>query len=349
MNVTYLIGNGFDLGVGLETGFDHFLKYYIDLPSEDENIAKFKATIKKETIELWADFEKCFGEYIANFNNDTIDNYIAIYEDVLSELNKYLNKENDKFSDDISKDEKQISDWIRLTALHNIGFRPAVTDDFYNDTGYNKNDLDVQYNFLSFNYTTTIDRIIKKLSSTNGGELYSCNMSNVKYSRRIGSLIHVHGELNKNMIMGVNDLKQLPFSDDLPDRIRRRVIKPQKNISIGYKIDEQASKLLNSSNIICIYGMSIGITDTIWWDRIGKWLLLSDNRKIIYFVRDTTVKNDTVYSIDQKIDSEERHCEKLMDSLNIPLDKRKIIKKRIIVLINSSFMQMNKVKALSIK
>ncbi|MGN0690394.1 MAG: AbiH family protein, partial [Oscillospiraceae bacterium] len=260
MNVTYLIGNGFDLGIGLETSFKHFLNYYIDQPSIKEEIAEFKNTIQAETIELWADFEKCFGEYIANFNNNTIDQYIVIYEDVLRELNKCLNNENEKFSDDISNDIQQISDWIRLTNIETIGFRPAVRDNFRNITGYNITTMDVNYDFLSFNYTTTLDRIIEKIVAINNGVL--CSYEN-RYFRKIGSIIHVHGTLNENVIMGVNDCEQLPFTGDLPDKIRRRIIKPEKNVAIGYKIDDQASNCIKHSNIICIYGMSVGLTDTI--------------------------------------------------------------------------------------
>lgn len=347
MNVTYLIGNGFDIGIGLHTDFKSFLTYYVDVPSPSSIIADFKEKIKQDTIELWADFEKCFGKYIANFNEETIDNYVEVYENVLSELNNYLNSENERFSDDISKEEQKIINWLNLTELANIGFRPAVIGEFYSYTRYNADDLDVTYNFLSFNYTDTFDKIIKKISSKTSGTIYSTTYRGNSYYRRIGKLIHVHGKLNENMLMGVNDINQLPFSGSLPDRIKRRVIKPQKNKRIGYRIDETAARFVNESTIICLYGMSIGETDAIWWERIGSWLLSRKENELIYFVYDKDVQKETVYGIDQTIDAEEKYCEKLLNSLKVPKEKWENVKKRIIVIINSNFMQMNKAKELS--
>lgn len=346
MNVTYLIGNGFDLGIGLHTDFKSFLKYYVNVLSPTDDIAKFKKKIKQDTIELWADFEKSFGEYIANFNDETIDNYIKIYENVLEELNNYLNVENDRLSDDISKEkQQQIIKWILLDELDKLGFRPTVIEDFYNYTGYNSTDLDVLYNFLSFNYTNTFERILDKIISSTGGVLYTSRTNT--YKRIIGKFIHVHGKLNGNMIMGVNDAKQLPYSGNLPDKIKRRIIKPEKNKKIGYKIDEKAFELIQASSIICIYGMSIGETDTIWWERLGRWIITGERRKLIYFVYDTDVQEGTVYGIDQTLDAEEMYCEKLLNSLKVSKEEREKAKKRIIVIINSAFMQMNKTKELS--
>lgn len=348
MNVTYLIGNGFDLGIGLHTDFKSFLNYYVDVPSPTAEIAGFKKIIRHDTIELWADFEKCFGEYISNFDDETIDDYVKLYEDVLNELNNYLNTENDRFSDDISKEEEQqIIKWILLEELDRLGFRPALIESLYSVTGYHFPNVNTTYNFLLFNYTSTFDKIITRVHDISNGILKLSTFNNVEFMREIGSVIHVHGNLNKNIIMGVNDVKQLPFLGDLPDRIKRRVIKPEKNKRMGYNYDKDAANFINNSTIICIYGMSIGETDTIWWERIGEWLLRGEKKKLIYFVYDQDVKDETVYSIDQIIDAEEIYYEKLLNSLNVSKEQWKDAKERIIVIINSEFMQMNKTKELS--
>ena len=56
MNVTYLIGNGFDLGLGLKTRFSDFLPIYISEKSKDEDILEFQEDIAK-SIDDWSDFE----------------------------------------------------------------------------------------------------------------------------------------------------------------------------------------------------------------------------------------------------------------------------------------------------
>ena len=42
MNITFLIGNGFDRNLGLATSYSEFVDYYKKLPSSTETILKFK-------------------------------------------------------------------------------------------------------------------------------------------------------------------------------------------------------------------------------------------------------------------------------------------------------------------
>ena len=44
-----------------------------------------------------------------------------------------------------------------------------------------------------------------------------------------------------------------------------------------------ASGIITESDIICIYGMSIGQTDKIWWERVCDWLMQSDKHILIIF------------------------------------------------------------------
>ena len=52
MNITFLIGNGFDLNLGLSTSFSSFVNSYKVLPSEPDSkhIIDFKNEIKNNTI-----------------------------------------------------------------------------------------------------------------------------------------------------------------------------------------------------------------------------------------------------------------------------------------------------------
>ncbi len=61
------------------------------------------------------------------------------------------------------------------------------------------------------------------------------------------------------------------------------MIKSQSVEIIGQLWHEKAKKMINDSNIICIYGMSMGITDTIWFSQIMDWLKANDSRQLIIF------------------------------------------------------------------
>ena len=63
MNVTFLIGNGFDLGIGLKTAYSDFYNVYCKSDSNDSlAVKKFKSEIQGN-YENWSDFEAAFGEY----------------------------------------------------------------------------------------------------------------------------------------------------------------------------------------------------------------------------------------------------------------------------------------------
>lgn len=55
--ITFFIGNGFDLNMGLETRYDQFCEYYIQQSPED-----FLAQSMKRDTELWSDVEIALGK-----------------------------------------------------------------------------------------------------------------------------------------------------------------------------------------------------------------------------------------------------------------------------------------------
>lgn len=88
------------------------------------------------------------------------------------------------------------------------------------------------------------------------------------------------------MILGVNDVNQINSgflkndAEFLDTFIKRRM-----NNSIGQRKTEHAQKLIEDSHIICIFGMSIGSTDKMWWEEIVKWLNRSDNNKLVIYYK----------------------------------------------------------------
>ena len=87
--------------------------------------------------------------------------------------------------------------------------------------------------------------------------------------------------------LGVNDVNQINSgflkndAEFLDTFIKRRM-----NNSIGQRKTEHAQKLIEDSHIICIFGMSIGSTDKMWWEEIVKWLNRSDNNKLVIYYKD---------------------------------------------------------------
>ena len=96
--------------------------------------------------------------------------------------------------------------------------------------------------------------------------------------------MHVHGFTDRDMVLGVNDesqIENLKLFEGLPEEFIGQVIKRKTNRLNEEHMDEKCSKLLNDSDLIYIYGMSIGKTDAIWWQRISTLLKNKPSTRVI--------------------------------------------------------------------
>ena len=86
MDVVFLLGNGFDINIGMKTRYCDFYDYYFKQISLNNIIKTFKNNIK-ENIEDWADLELKLGEYLENLQENEA---ILIYNDLIKNLQKYM-------------------------------------------------------------------------------------------------------------------------------------------------------------------------------------------------------------------------------------------------------------------
>ena len=78
MNVTFMIGNGFDLRLGMKTRYTDMYDGYISTPSDNEIIEIFKATLKSDSsqkYQTWGDFEIAMAHHAKNFKKE--EDFIA--------------------------------------------------------------------------------------------------------------------------------------------------------------------------------------------------------------------------------------------------------------------------------
>lgn len=266
MNITFLLGNGFDIGLGLQTRYEDFYQTYTKINSNDsENVRRFKKELSNKDLNYsgeitdWSDFEKAFGQYSDRFNVDTKMDYLECFEDFVIQFNAYLEAEEKR----VDFSDKKL---ITQTMFN------AVTQYFYireGDKAYIQSlyppvaSSSRIYNFISFNYTRTVDKCANILQQ----HLKSDN------ARGVGKVLHIHGYVEENMIMGVNDKSQIInriLAEDM--EVSREIIKPNQNIDMRTNYEKTVIEVINKSDIICVYGMSIGETDKKWWNQIGKWL-----------------------------------------------------------------------------
>lgn len=264
MRLLYMIGNGFDINVGLHTSYAEFLKFYLKQPDAnglddigERYVNRLKNDIK-ENIDLWADLEVRYGKHMSNLGHlgssvhPIIDELDVINDDLRNNLSKYIGSEESKivFSEESKK--TFLADLIKPEAEFRDFERNEVVSRKNNMWHSTSNTID----FITFNYTRTIEKLLVKMP--------------LQYSGfEINGPVHVHGYHDNRMILGVNDVSQIDNEE-----LRKltyavdALVKPNSNHVYGISHTDRCKTLVQSAQLICLYGLSFGDTDKIWWQKI---------------------------------------------------------------------------------
>lgn len=279
MNITFMLGNGFDMNMGLKTSYSDFLQYYLAIPRQEDVHEHFRRFVNAE-MPNWTDVEVAIGQSTRYFFGDTAgDDFLAWYDDLYDCLAAYLAGQEETVT---GHDPAVLRQGMVHALTHwQDGFRAsraaAIAERFAACPG------EFRYNFLTFNYTRTIDACIE---ASQGADLGSRVTPEGECANRIGRIVHVHGYTNKDMILGVNDESQIANPLLLMDRVsfeRDRIVKQKANRLFEEGTDELAHSVLADSDLVYIYGMSLGKTDKLWWQRLGALLARKPHVQVIIF------------------------------------------------------------------
>lgn len=282
--ITFLIGNGFDLSCGLKTRYSDSYQKYLDSPALTEQIKMFKDIMRDEitqNIDTWADFEMSLAQHASSFyNKECLFDGLSDYTEFLSD---YLTEQNDAFNNLIKNGGQTISGFQMLYQFYK-GMPSQTETRFFSDL-LEKNFND--YCVLNFNYTNTIDSLLKNNPSP------SSNVKNVP-------VIHVHGTLQEGMILGVNNVEQLNLSVELTEREKRTIVKPFFNQIFDDTKTERAKSRIMGSDVICIYGLSLGESDKLWRDILIEWIESNPEHHIVAY--DYQLEGVTTTLANRKLD-----------------------------------------------
>lgn len=290
-----MIGNGFDLNLGLKTGYKDFYKYYTEKAPESD----FSKSIQSN-YELWADLELGLGNYLENVTESSLDDFLSAKEEMENLLIEYLKNEEQCFQ---ISDPKVLSTDFQKKIKNMYTEFDATNQNLYNQLVLSSNEQ-IDFSFITFNYTNTLDKIIECVSKNCTPFHTHIHNSNTK-TDIISAPLHIHGTLDdREMILGINDVSQinndvLRNNVDLADYI----VKTNVNRGLGQGKIDKAKGMINESRYLCLFGLSIGDTDSYWWAYIIDWLLKDQNRHLVIFVNSKT----TVQSAQQTIRFQKRH------------------------------------------
>lgn len=293
MNITFLIGNGFDLRLGMDTRFTDMYEGYIVQDSASDAIRTFKDILKADApnYKTWGDFEMAMAQKAKEFKDE--ESFIECLRDFKLYMVSHIENEQTQFNQRISahRDFKGycVDEAVSSIEKFYIGLRPNVINEFLR-LGVRDNP---KYSFISFNYTTVFDSLLGFFKQ---------------------EPIHIHGKLGSDIVLGADNfdqVKDIPYKTSR--RFNRAFIKPEFNKSYDNARLENAGSIIDSSDIICIYGMSLGESDLSWTKRLKDWLLSHKNNHLIYFVYDESKFNKSNW--DAIIDEEEDRIATLLERI----------------------------------
>lgn len=262
-DIVVLVGNGFDLGLGLDTDYNSFVNYYLAQGSGgNEIVERFQAEIalqKSLDINSWADAELAFGKLdFSKFDKDAAEALRVCLKDFLKSLGDYLGKQQKRLQIP-EQDRASVSSSFKATLVDMIASVNA--QEFpYND--------DVVIGFVNFNYTDTLERI---LGCNSALDINQCKvLKRHKNSICFRHVVHAHGALSLKMLFGVDNvdqvaslvIKELSASDG-------DLIKPQMAIHGDNQSYCIAKDWIKNAEFVVLFGLSYGATDASWWSELA--------------------------------------------------------------------------------
>lgn len=263
-----LVGNGFDISIGMETFAHNFIECFVqeNLHSQNQFAKDLATRISADGIDTWADFERMIGQYSENFDLSSVGDYLGQKGALDDYLGDWLEKKGKAITEDFvrANASKCLSSLTR--------FRrdlPERQQDQIEQMIKNHPSEDWSLDILCFNYTDALLKMYQVL----GGE--GTKLGSFKPNRYsiLGKFVFAHGSLEqREIITGVDNSSQIASSElSNLEEVKRVLIKEEIEASVYQRTrDVDALSLIKKANMLYVFGMSYGVTDERWWRAIDE-------------------------------------------------------------------------------
>jgi len=351
MNLTYIIGNGFDIGLGLKTSYADFLNEFLSLDSDWARDGKGVERLRKMIVrdrQSWSDAEQAFAKI--DFNKlVAVDGWIPSCDKELHEYraqdtcNFFIRKLGEFLMAQQERVSLSIDDSIRHQFLKALLIAPVIHSqskrysfqEWQTQVMQTFGSLDV--NFITFNYTSVLERLL-------GATPFTCYNDEIMKEWgapvRFNTPIHVHGKLEgrevdpDKMVFGVSYRDQiehppLGFDDAW---IEKRFVKPDRLDFECKSVDDASSdvsSILAASDVIVLFGVSLGSSDAKWWNSLGE-LMRKNGRMHLVYCDFNKIAQCPVAGFETEYLELVRN--KVLQAMEVGLETRQYIEKRIFAL-----------------
>ena len=255
VRIAFLVGNGFDIGIGLNTDYKSFIGHYISRKIPHSEIIQNLIEHINRNASTWADAEYAFGQLpFSELGSDAESAFRACLNDFQRSLEEYLFNEASRL---VIPEEKVVQ--IRTELLQSIIEAIKSAD----ETLLADKSM-VAIDVLNFNYTDTVDRLL-------GGAAVdvTLDVGERPIQVSVGQICHVHGKLGGRILFGVDNSSQI-LDDTIHDLSEEEgyLIKQEK-ATIGHcQFYTTAQRILSECDIAVLFGLSYGKTDLTWWKNL---------------------------------------------------------------------------------
>lgn len=293
MRITWIIGNGFDVNLGLKTGYRDFRErvYFTDsCKSELRNklVQKLVDADLDElgTAELWSDLEELLGKATEYYEASEI----GVFYETFEEMERLL-------TDCVHVQESRLPDALPGECIDEFKESVARFDGRMVPQDRRRFNLEgvaasIVHRFVSLNYTQALTRFIDAACDEN--RLMSQHKVGGSTYRDIAEKpFYVHGAINEggegtDVIFGLDSPEQIAneaFSRDAG--FAEAWVKASRNTDLyGNTNEQELQALIADADVFCVYGCSMGKTDGRIWRAIGDRLIHYRDTKLVLFVYD---------------------------------------------------------------
>ena len=329
MKIVHLIGNGFDLNIPIKTSYKDFYKYYVQQKSKHPLVADLKTELQrnKET-DIWADFEFAFGVYTKHLKS--LEEFDVVFDDVKEHLALYLDEVQAKLPENSEASVQKLYNDIAYPYEHLLeSDKVNYLQPFANQWSLDNWSV----NFISFNYTTTAEKLLhyegrsKQIMKFGNGRVF--NLTKIE---------HIHGFTDRNMILGVNDISQIANETFRADQdVVDALVKINSNTARKHLVSDRCQQLISEANLICLFGLSMGETDKMWWELIGEQLKRKSVRVIIFELCEGILPNAEY----KRLRIERRITDKFLSKTKLTEEQKREVKERIFIGLNTNIFKLS--------
>lgn len=265
IDTVFIVGNGFDLNLGLKTSYGDFMK------------------------------SKLIEDYMKNHSNSLINYMYDISQqnwvDIENELKLYSKMINERFTFTESKDRKKqaeqrlhfrqefnklctlLKEYLKTEIENPVNYTEKYVYEVLSKVCRRKS-----FYIINFNYTNCVERIIN-------ADFYEKGAYNMKKIVR-----HIHGSLDKDIVFGVED-----GGDIHPDHV---FLYKSHN---RHQDIHGLTSIFNNARKIVFFGYSLGQTDHSYFDDFFKKQSKDScpNKQLTFYYYDTTAYDNLVVQLNK--------------------------------------------------